>query len=160
MPGQCPDAPDAPSPVSLRTCCALNAARSAAAAALRSVIENSQIPANPMIIENSAGDEYGNSAEPGGLPSVASHTDGDTIVSATDDTSPRKPPITAPLVVQSFHSTDMNSTGKLADAAIANASATMNAMFCFSNAMPSATATMPSPSVVSRDTFSSEALSA
>ena len=29
--------------------------------------------------------------------------------------------MTAPRVVQSFHSTDMNSTGKLADAAIANA---------------------------------------
>ena len=29
--------------------------------------------------------------------------------------------MTAPLVVQSFHSTDMNSTGKLADAAMAKA---------------------------------------
>ena len=36
----------------------------------------------------------------------------------------------------------------------------MNAMFCFSNAMPSATATMPSASVVMRDTLSSAALSA
>ena len=33
---------------------------------------------------------------------------------ATDDTRPMKPPITAPLVVQSFHKTLMNSTGKLA----------------------------------------------
>ena len=118
------------------------------------------MPTKPIVIENSAGDAYGNSAEPFGLPSVASHTDGDTIVSSTDETRPRKPPITAPRVVQSFHSTDMSSTGKLADAAIANASETMNAMFCFSNAMPSTTATMPSAIVVRRDTFSSAALSA
>ena len=101
------------------------------------------MPTKPMVIENSAGEAYGNSAEPFGWPSVASHTDGETIVSATDEISPRKPPITAPRVVQSFHSTDMNSTGKLAEAAIAKASDTMKAMFCFSKAMPSSTATMP-----------------
>ena len=71
-----------------------------------------------------------------------------------------KPPMTAPRVVQSFHSTDMNSTGKLAEAAMANASDTMNAMFCFSKAMPSTTAIRPRASVVMRETFSSEALSA
>ena len=43
---------------------------------------------------------------------------------------------------------------------MAKASETMNAMFCFSNAMPSATATTPSATVVIRDTLSSEALSA
>ena len=101
-----------------------------------------------MVIENSAGEVYGNSAEPFGLPSVASHTDGDTIVSSTDETSPRKPPITAPRVVQSFQSTDMKSTGKFADAAIANASDTMKAMLCFSKTMPSATARMPRTTVV------------
>ena len=68
--------------------------------------------------------------------------------------------MTAPLVVQSFHSTDMNNTGKFADAAIAKAKATMKAMFCFSNAMPNTTAMMPRATVVMRDTRNSEALSA
>jgi hypothetical protein len=90
---------------------------------------------------------------------VASHTDGDSTVSTTEETRPRKPPITAPRVVQSFHSSDRNSTGKLAEAAIAKASDTMNAMFCFSKAMPSTTATTPSASVVMRETFSSDLLS-
>ena len=51
-----------------------------AACALRSRIENSQMPTKPIVIENSAGEVYGNSAEPFGLPSVASHTDGETTV--------------------------------------------------------------------------------
>ena len=63
-------------------------------------------------------------------------------------------------MVQPFHSTERNSTGKLAEAAIAKASDTMKAMFCFSNTMPRITATTPSASVVMRETFSSEALSA
>ena len=71
-----------------------------------------------------------------------------------------KPPITAPLVVQSFHSTDSSSGGKLAEAATAKASDTMKAMFCFSNTMPSSTAMAPSVSVVMRETRSSAALSA
>jgi DNA polymerase-3 subunit epsilon len=121
--------------------------------ALRSSTENSQMPTKPIVIENSAGEVYGNSAEPFGLPSVASHTDGDTTVSATEEIRPRKPPTTAPLVVQSFHSTLMKSTGKLADAAIAKASDTMKAMFCFSKAMPSTTATMPNAMVVMRETL-------
>jgi PAB1-binding protein PBP1 len=82
------------------------------------------------------------------------------MVNATEEIRPRKPPITAPLVVQSFHSTLMNSTGKLAEAAIAKASDTMKAMFCFSKAMPSTTATMPRQIVVIFDTRSSEELSA
>ena len=130
-------------PVSERTCCARKPSRSILARWLLSRIENSQMPTKPMVIENRAGEVYGNSAEPLGLPSVASHTDGDTTVSATEEIRPRKPPITAPRVVQSFHSTDMNSTGKLADAAIAKARDTMKAMFCFSNTMPSTTAMMP-----------------
>ena len=118
------------------------------------------MPTKPMVIENSAGLVYGNSAEPLGLPSVASHTDGETTVSTTELISPRKPPMTAPRVVQSFHSTLMNSTGKLADAAMAKARHTMKAMFCFSKAMPSTTAMMPRQIVVIFDTRSSEALSA
>ena len=82
-------------------------------------------------------------ADPAGLPSVASQTEGDTTVRPTDEIRPSDPPITAPRVVQSFHSSDMNSTGKLADAATAKASDTMKAMFCFSKTMPSRTATMP-----------------
>ena len=54
----------------------------------------------------------------------------------------------------------MNNTGKLADAAIANANATMKAMFCFSNAIPKTTAITPKASVVMRDTRNSAALSA
>ena len=54
-------------------------------------------------------------------------------------------------MVQSFHSTDMNSTGKLAEAAMAKASDTMKAMFCFSKAMPSTTAITPSARVVMRE---------
>src|SRR4029079_5995387 len=98
-------------------------------------------------IENSAGDAYGNSAEPFGLPSVASQTAGETTVSSTHEASPRKHPMTAPRVVQSFHNTDIKRTGKLADAAMAKARLTMNAIFCFSNAMPSKTATPPTPIV-------------
>src|SRR5439155_26131560 len=133
---------------------------STAARGLRSSIENSQMPTKPMVMENKAGDEYGNSADPGGLPSVASHTEGETMVKATEEMRPRNPPMTAPLVVQSFHNTDMNSTGKFAEAAMAKARATMNAIFCLSKAMPSATAITPSAIVVNRDTLSSDALSA
>ena len=45
------------------------------------------------------------------------------MVRPTEETRPMKPPITAPLVVQSFHSTDSSSGGKLADAATAKADA-------------------------------------
>ena len=80
-------------------------------------------------------------------------------VSTTEEIRPRKPPITAPRVVQSFHSTDISSTGKLAEAAIAKARLTMKAMFCFSKTMPSTTAMTPSATVVMRETFSSDLLS-
>src|SRR5438045_2291065 len=106
-------------PVSDRTCWLRKPPRSFAARALLSSMENSQMPAKPIVMENSAGDAYGNGAEPAGWPKVASHTAGDTMVNATEDTSPRNPPTTAPRVVQSFQSTDISSTGKLADAAMA-----------------------------------------
>ena len=109
-------------PLSERTCWAMNLARSILARALLSKMENSQMPTKPIVIENSAGKAHGNSAEPLGLPSVASLTEGETTASATDEIRPKKPPITAPLVVQSFHSTLMNSTGKVAEAAMAKAS--------------------------------------
>ena len=53
---QCPDAPEAPMPVSERTCCARKPARSAFACSLLSRIENSQMPMKPIAIENKAGD--------------------------------------------------------------------------------------------------------
>ena len=80
------------------------------------------MPTKPIVIENSAGEVVGEQAPSppdcrASLPTPTAEHD----VSATDEIRPRKPPITAPLVVQSFHSTDMNSTGKLAEAAIAKA---------------------------------------
>lgn len=114
------------------------------------------MPTKPIVIENSAGEVYGNGAEPAALPSVSTHTDGDSTVNTSEEIRPRKPPITAPRVVQFFHNKDRISTGKLAEAAMANASDTMKATFCFSNTMPSSTAITPSTRVVTRETFSSE----
>ena len=68
---QCPDAPAAPSPVSDRTCCASKSTFSLAACELRSSTEKIQMPRKPMVIENRAGEVYGNKAEPFGLPSTA-----------------------------------------------------------------------------------------
>ena len=87
-------------------------------------------------------------------------TAGETTVSPTEAIRPRKPPVTAPRVVQSFHSTESSSTGKLAEAATAKASDTMKATLIFSKAMPSNTATTPRHSVAMRETRSSEAESA
>ena len=53
---QWPEAPEAPRPVSERTCCAGNTARSLAAWALLSSTENSHTPTKPMVMENSAGE--------------------------------------------------------------------------------------------------------
>ena len=53
---QCAAAVAAPMPVSERTCCARNPARSSPARGLRSRIEKSQMPTKPIVIENSAGD--------------------------------------------------------------------------------------------------------
>ena len=123
-------------------------------------MEKNQTPKKASDIENRAGDVYGNGAEPLALPSTASQTDGESTVNTTDETSPRKPPITAPRVGQSFHNTLMNSTGKFAEAATAKARETMKATFCFSNTMPSSTATTPNATVVMRETRNSSLLSA
>lgn len=53
---QWPEDLDEPSPVSARTCWALNAARSSVARALRSVTENSQMLKKATVMENSAGE--------------------------------------------------------------------------------------------------------
>ena len=82
------------------------------------------------------------------------------MVKPSEEIKPRKPPITAPRVVQSFHRMDMMSAGKLADAAMAKASDTIKATFCFSKATPSTTAMTPRVKVVIRETRSSEAVSA
>ena len=53
------------------------------------------------------------------------HTEAEPMVSTEARIRPTKPPTTAPLVVQFFHSTDMNRTGKLPEQAIVKASITM-----------------------------------
>ena len=63
---QCPDAVVAPMPVSDLTSCARKPPRSFTAWLLRSRIENNQMPTNPIVIENSAGEVYGNNALPFG----------------------------------------------------------------------------------------------
>jgi len=63
---QCPEAIEAPIPVSDLTCCAKKPPRSFAAWLLRSRIENNQMPTTPIVIENSAGEVYGNNALPFG----------------------------------------------------------------------------------------------
>ena len=57
--GQCAAAAATPMPVWERTYWASNAASSSRATRLRSVTENSQMPPNATIIENSAGSLYG-----------------------------------------------------------------------------------------------------
>ena len=64
--GQCPDAVVAPMPVSERTCWARKPPRSFTAWLLRSRSENNQMLTNPVVIENSAGEVYGNNALPFG----------------------------------------------------------------------------------------------
>jgi hypothetical protein len=78
------------------------------------------MPTKPMVMENSAGEVYGNQAEPLGLPSVASHTEA-TPRSAAPRDQAQEAADHRTRVVQSFHSTLMNSTGKLAEAAMAKA---------------------------------------
>ena len=63
---QCLDAVMAPMPVSDLTSCARKPPRSFAAWLLRSRIENNQMPTTPIVIENSAGEAYGNHALPFG----------------------------------------------------------------------------------------------
>src|ERR1035437_9610665 len=107
---------------------------------------------NAAGIEKMAAESYGNQAEPAGWCIAATQTAGERTVSTIASARPTKPPVTAPLVVQSFHNTDMNKTGKLAEAAITNASITMKATFSFSNAIPSVTAMIPSTTVVILET--------
>src|SRR6476469_1471017 len=122
---QCAEAPAAPIPVSERTSCASKPALSIAARWLLSVIENSHTPTKPTVIENRAGEVYGKISAL--LWKTSTHTDFDRIVRPTAVIKPRKPPMVAPRVVHLLHRTDMNSTGKLAEAAMANASDTMTA---------------------------------
>ena len=61
-------APAAPMPVWQRTYCASKPSRSALARVLRSSTENSQMPANAIVIENSAGLSNATGADPLGLP--------------------------------------------------------------------------------------------
>ena len=76
-------------------------------------------------MEKMAGDEYGKGALPAGLPSVPTHTASESTVMTSAASKPAKPPVTAPFVVQFFHSTESIRAGKLAEAAMANASETM-----------------------------------
>ena len=70
---------------------------------------------------------------------------------------------TAPAVVKRFHMMDMARAGKLALEATAKARPTMKATFCFSNTMPSTTATSantrmpPIVTAVTPDTIASVA---
>ena len=106
-------------------------------------------------MEKMAGEEYGKGAEPGGLPRVATHTASESMVMTSAASRPAKPPATAPLVVQPFHSTERIRAGKLAEAAMAKVSDTMKATFCFSNTMPRNMAMMPRATVVSLEILSS-----
>ena len=131
------------------------------ARSLLSRIENNQMPTKPMVIENSAGLVYGNSAEPFGLPSVASHTDGETTVSTTerDQAQEAADDRAARGAVLPQHAHEQHrEVGRCGDGE--GQADTMKAMFCFSKAMPSTTAMMPRHTVVIFDTRSSEALSA
>ena len=60
-----------------------------------------------IAIENSAGFEIWNSAEPLGWPSVASRTAGEKITPASAPINPRKPPMNAPCVVIPLQKKDM-----------------------------------------------------
>ena len=130
---------DAPIPVSGRTSAMCRHGR----AGTRAVVENSQMPMKPAAIENRAGEAYGNNAEPLRVAERSCHR-GRHDGRATAVIRPMKPPMRrAAGSMQSFHSTDMNSTGKLARRR-SRTSDTMKAMFCFSKAMPSTTAITPS----------------
>ncbi|CAI2447733.1 Uncharacterised protein [Serratia ficaria] len=80
---------------------------------------------------------------------------GPRIIRITAVSSPSQPPIMAPRVVRRDQYIDRMIIGKLQLAAMENASPTIKAMFCFSNKIPSAIATMPSSTTVILDTRSS-----
>ncbi len=70
-----------------------------------------------------------------------------------DATKPVPNPHTAPRVVKRFQNKDKTITGRLADAATANASATKNATFAFGpSRMATAMATAPTTKAVTRAT--------
>jgi hypothetical protein len=139
--------PDAPIPVWARTNCISKPARSLAARSLKSNLEKSQIPAKASGIENRVGLSWGNGAEPLGWPNSATQTAGEKITPASDETNPRPPPMTAPLVVIPFHMMDMKRIGKLHDAAIEKARPIIKATFWSLNAMASVTAIAPRATV-------------
>src|SRR6266487_5402737 len=130
-------------PVWQRTYCASKPPLSVLARMLRSRIENSQMPANAIVIEKSAGLSSLTGADPLAKPSVTSHTAGDRMTPTRALSKPRKPPIRAPRVVRPFQKIDITSTGKLHDAAMAKARPTMKATFWFSNTMPRMIASTP-----------------
>ena len=88
-------------------------------------METSQIVKNAAVIEKMAAELYGNQAEPFGFFITASQTLAEPMVRTTARIRPTKPPTTAKFFFQFFHSTDMNSTGKLPEQAITKASITM-----------------------------------
>jgi hypothetical protein len=146
-----------PTPVSERISCAGNRARSLAACALLSSLETGPDHREGRRHREDGRRGVGEHRRALGVAQRGFPHAGDMMVSATEEIRPTVPPATAPLVVQSFHSTDMNSTGKLAEQATAKASITMKATFSFSNTMPSSTAKMPRQTVVIFDTRSSVA---
>src|SRR5439155_2089418 len=112
--------------------------RTEVADALRSSIETTHDTAKASGTETSAGLSYGNGAAPSFR--VAVHTPGLSATSPTDEIRPASDPLTAPLVVRSGQTIDNRMTGKLALAAIAKTSPTMNAIFWFSKTTPNAIA--------------------
>ena len=74
---------------------------------------------------------------------TSTHTTGLRITNAMVTKRPISPPKKAPLVVRFFQNMDKNIIGKLVLAAIAKASPTIKAIFCFSNMMPRKIAKIP-----------------
>ena len=102
---QWPEAPEAPMPVSERTCCAWKPARSILRP--RAAVEDREQPDADEAERHREQRRRGVREQRRAL-GVAERGFPDRrrdTVSATDEIRPRKPPITAPLVVQSFHST-------------------------------------------------------
>ena len=95
-----------------------------------------------------------------GLPSVASQTEGDSTVSTTEEISPRKPPITAPArgaVLPQHRHEQHREVGRRGDR---EGQRHHEGDVLLLEGDAERTATMPSATVVIRETFSSAALSA
>src|SRR5690606_40065308 len=97
-PAQWSLAEEAPMPVWLRTVRAVNASRSCSASLLRSVTENSQIAMNASGIEMMPG--LGNGVIGDANPNTSTHTVWLSSTHTVATTSPVKPPMVAPRVVQ------------------------------------------------------------